>query len=181
MRVQLLALLLAACGGSVAFEGHSTLPITGTAVAKAPRVEVRATKIEIHDKIQFAYDTAVISRSSYDLMDEIVAAIEGAPQIAKIRIEGYASADGNPRHNQKLSAERARAVMTYLVAHGIAAGELEAVGYGAAHPIADNATPEGREQNRRVELTILDEANAQASSDDPVTITDDDDADRGTR
>lgn len=180
--MQLLAVLLAACSSSVAFEGHSTLPITGTVVAKAPRVEVRATKIEIHDKIQFDYDAAVISRSSYDLMDEIVGAIKGAPQIEKIRIEGYASSDGNPRHNQKLSAERAHAVMTYLVAHGIAASELEAVGYGVAHPIADNATPEGREQNRRVEFTILEQASAQTSDDDAVTVTDDaDDADRGTR
>lgn len=180
MRVQLLALLLAACGGSVTFEGHSTLPITGTVVAKAPRVEVRAKKIEIHDKIQFDYDAAVISRSSFDLMDEIADVIKHNPQIEKIRIEGYASADGNPRHNQRLSAERAGAVMQYLVDAGIPASELEAVGYGAANPIADNATPEGREQNRRVEFTILDDGSAQASDDDTVTITDDD-ADRGTR
>jgi outer membrane protein OmpA-like peptidoglycan-associated protein len=159
MRVHLLAVVLAAsCGGAVTFEGRDTLTITGTPVAKAPvaRVEVKETKIEIRDKIQFEYNKAVISQTSFELMDEIAAVIKDHPELKKIRIEGHASADGNPRWNKKLSAQRANAVMHYLVDHGVSADELTAQGFGSERPIADNATADGREQNRRVEFTILD-------------------------
>jgi OOP family OmpA-OmpF porin len=79
------------------------------------------------------------------------------PQIKKIRIEGNASAEGSPQHNQKLSEDRARSVLTYLTEHGIAAGELVSIGHGADHPIADNTSEAGREQNRRVEFVILEQ------------------------
>ena len=76
-------------------------------------------------------------------------------QIKKIRIEGNASAEGSPQHNQKLSEDRARSVLKYLTEHGVAAGELVSIGYGADRPIADNASDAGREQNRRVEFNIV--------------------------
>lgn len=151
------------CGGPVAFQGQSTLPVTGTpppAVAEVkppPRVEVRDNKIEIHEKIQFDYDQATIRPESSSLMNEIASVIHKNPQIKKIRIEGNASAEGSPQHNQKLSEDRARSVMKYLTDHGVAAGELVSIGYGADRPIADNASAAGREQNRRVEFVILEQ------------------------
>lgn len=164
MRAWLLISTVAAvgCGGPVAFQGQSTLPITGTppAIAEAkppPRVEVRDNKIEIHDKIQFDYDKATIRPESFSLMNEIASVIHKNPQIKKIRIEGNASSEGNAQHNQKLSEDRARSVMKYLTEHGIAAGELASVGYGADRPIADNTTDAGREQNRRVEFVIVEQ------------------------
>ena len=164
MRAWLLISTVAAvgCGGPVVFQGQSTLPVTGTppAVAEAkppPRVEVRDNKIEIHDKIQFDYDKATIRPESSGLMNEIASVIVKNPQIKKIRIEGNASAEGSPQHNQKLSEDRARSVMKYLTEHGVAAGELVSIGHGADHPIADNTTEAGREQNRRVEFVILEQ------------------------
>ncbi len=150
------------CGGPVVFQGQSTLPVTGAppAVVEAkppPRVEVRDNKIEIHEKIQFDYDKATIRPESFGLMNEIASVILKNPQIKKIRIEGNASAEGNAQHNQKLSEDRARSVMKYLTEHGIAAGELSSIGYGASRPIADNSTDAGREQNRRVEFVILEQ------------------------
>jgi len=111
------------CGGPVVFQGQSTLPVTWTppAVAEAkppPRVEVRDNKIEIHDKIQFDYDKATIRPESFGLMNEIASVILKNPQIKKIRIEGNASSEGSPQHNQKLSEDRARSVMKYLTEHG---------------------------------------------------------------
>ncbi len=150
------------CGGPVVFQGQSTLPVTGAppAVVEAkppPRVEVRDNKIEIHEKIQFDYDKATIRPESFGLMNEIASVILKNPQIKKIRIEGNASAEGNAQHNQKLSEDRARSVMKYLTEHGVAAGELVSIGYGADRPIADNSTDAGREQNRRVEFVILEQ------------------------
>ena len=160
----LVACTLAGCGSPVVFEGQSTLPIISSPptneVAPSPpqaRVEVRDNKIEIHEKIQFDYDKAVIKDASFSLMDEITNVIKKNPQIKKIRIEGHASSDGEPNHNRQLSNDRAHSVMKYLIDHGIPTGELAAIGYGADRPIGDNNTAEGREQNRRVEFTILEE------------------------
>lgn len=154
---------LAACGGPVVFQGQSTMAVNGTPPAPVaevkppPRVEVRDNKIEIHEKIQFDLDKATIKPESFSLMDEIGAVISKNPQIKSIRIEGYASAEGDAKHNKQLSDARAKSVMKYLVDHKIPAAELQAIGYGIDHPIADNATEDGREKNRRVEFTILDQ------------------------
>ena len=165
MRAWLLISTVAAvgCGGPVVFQGQSTLPVTGTpppaavAARPPPRVEVRDNKIEIHDKIQFDYDKATIRPESFGLMNEIASVIGKNPQIKKIRIEGNASSEGSPQHNQKLSEDRARSVMKYLTDHGVTAGELTSIGHGADRPIADNTTEAGREQNRRVEFVILEQ------------------------
>ena len=151
------------CSNPVVFQGQSTLPVMGTPpvhVVEAkppPRVEVRDNKIEIHEKIQFDFDKATIKPASFDLMNEIAQVIAKNPQIKRLRIEGHASSEGNPAHNRTLSDERAQAVMKYLSDHGSAAKELVAAGYGADRPIADNATEDGREKNRRVEFVIVEQ------------------------
>jgi OOP family OmpA-OmpF porin len=163
VRLMLITALAAGCSKQVAFQG--TTPISVSAAAPAatpvavapPRVEVRDNHIEIHEKIQFDWDRATIKPESNSLLDEIVDVIKKNPQIKKIEIEGYASADGEPNHNRTLSGERAQSVMAYLTSHGIAKAELVSKGFGADRPIADNATPDGREANRRVEFLILEQ------------------------
>jgi outer membrane protein OmpA-like peptidoglycan-associated protein len=155
---------LASCSSPVVFQGQSTLAVRGTpppppvAEAKAPpRVEVRDNKIEIHEKIQFELDKATIKEASFGLMNEIADVITKNPQIKRLRIEGYASAEGDAKHNQALSDARAKSVMKYLTEHKIPAAELVAVGHGIDKPVADNATEDGREKNRRVEFAILEQ------------------------
>jgi outer membrane protein OmpA-like peptidoglycan-associated protein len=72
-------------------------------------------------------------------------------------VQGHTDATGTPEHNVRLSGERARAVMAWLVARGIDEGRLSAVGYGETVPLGDNATDEGRTRNRRVEFRILEQ------------------------
>jgi OOP family OmpA-OmpF porin len=134
-----------------------TPPVHVVEAKPPPRVEVRDNKIEIHEKIQFDFDKATIKPASFDLMNEIASVIAKNPQIKRLRIEGHASSEGNPAHNRTLSDERAQAVMKYLNDHGIATNELVAAGYGADRPIADNATEDGREKNRRVEFVIVEQ------------------------
>jgi len=57
--------------------------------------------------------------------------------------------------NQKLSQARAASVIAWLVAHGVAANRLSPQGFGASHPVADNATEAGRALNRRVEMQLV--------------------------
>lgn len=76
----------------------------------------------------------------------------------KVRIEGFTDASGSPEANQELSNRRAGVVRDQLVQRGIAADRVEAVGYGSAFPVASNTSAAGRQQNRRVEIVISDEA-----------------------
>ncbi len=169
-----LGLGLAACVKPVTFQGQTSLAVTGTppaAIAEAPpRVEVRDDRIAINEKIQFEFDKAMIMPASFGLMDEIASVIAKNPQIKRLRIEGYASSEGDVAHNQQLSEARARSVMTYLTGKGIAAGLLVTVGHGTEKPIADNSTEEGREQNRRVEFVIIEQdVTAKKIEIDPTT------------
>ena len=74
----------------------------------------------------------------------------------KISIEGHTDNVGNAKYNQGLSEQRAAAVKEYLLKNGVSGGErITTVGYGQTKPIADNATANGRFQNRRVEIVAL--------------------------
>lgn len=71
-----------------------------------------------------------------------------------VGVIGHTDATGTPTVNQRLSESRARAVVAYLVSKDVAASRLVASGEGEARPVASNDTPEGRAQNRRVEIVI---------------------------
>ena len=72
-----------------------------------------------------------------------------------IRITGHTDNVGSDKANMTLSEGRAKAVRSEIIKRGIAAERIEAEGKGETEPIADNATEEGRAQNRRVEFTII--------------------------
>lgn len=75
-----------------------------------------------------------------------------------LAIEGHTDSVGTDDYNQQLSERRAQAVRDYFVQQGINSGAIEANGYGKTEPIATNDTPEGRQQNRRVELILSGDA-----------------------
>jgi len=158
-----LGLGLVGCTKAVTFQGESTLavravpPAPVAEIVAPPRVEIRDNKIEIHEKIQFEYDKATIMEASFGLMNEIADVIAKNPQIKQLRIEGYASAEGDLTHNKQLSDARAQSVMKYLTGKGIPTRTLTAMGFGIDRPVADNSTEDGRERNRRVEFVILEQ------------------------
>jgi outer membrane protein OmpA-like peptidoglycan-associated protein len=75
-----------------------------------------------------------------------------------VQIEGHTDSVGSDDYNQQLSEKRAGAVRDYFVQQSIAADSIEARGFGKTQPIASNDTPEGRQQNRRVELVLSGDA-----------------------
>ena len=88
-----------------------------------------------------------------------------------VRVEGHTDSVGDDATNQELSERRAAAVRDALLARGVDAARIEAVGYGATHPIADNRTESGRQKNRRIDIVLSDEqilSNEHSASDDGV-------------
>src|SRR5271154_1820485 len=76
----------------------------------------------------------------------------------KLQVEGYTDSVGGDDFNQKLSENRADAVRDFLVTQGVQPDNISATGYGKAKPVADNATAQGRAQNRRVQLVVSGDA-----------------------
>ncbi len=74
----------------------------------------------------------------------------------KVLIEGHTDSRGSDAYNDALSERRARAVSTELESRGISADQIQTAGRGKAYPVASNDTPEGRQQNRRVEIVFSD-------------------------
>jgi outer membrane protein OmpA-like peptidoglycan-associated protein len=72
----------------------------------------------------------------------------------KLNIEGFTDSIGSEEYNQKLSEERASSVRGYLVSQGLKPDSISAIGLGKSNPVADNATPHGRQLNRRVEMVV---------------------------
>lgn len=83
-----------------------------------------------------------------------IARVLGDYDASVVTVFGHTDDSGNPAGNQGLSEQRALAVLQALVAEGVAARRVIAVGLGDRQPIASNATPDGRDANRRIELRI---------------------------
>ncbi len=98
---------------------------------------------------------AILSPDAYDELDKVIARIKLRPN-SDWRIEGHTDNYGEPEYNKVLSLQRARAVFNYFISKGLNKDRFEVVGLGEDFPIADNSTPEGRVQNRRVVLIRID-------------------------
>ena len=103
--------------------------------------------------ITFATDSAVFQTSFNRVLDSVAKVIKEYNKTA-VQIVGYTDNTGTVAYNN-LSLKRAQAVATYLQNRGVAANRLSVTGMGPNNPIASNATAAGREQNRRVEITLI--------------------------
>lgn len=103
--------------------------------------------------ITFQTDSAQIRGNFYDVLDS-VAIVLAEFKDTSILVAGHTDSVGNDNYNQGLSERRAYSVKNYLSSGGVAAGRIQAIGFGERHPVADNSTAAGREQNRRVELEL---------------------------
>jgi outer membrane protein OmpA-like peptidoglycan-associated protein len=178
-----LALSSSACGGTMAFSDTSSLAIVGTPPKppeppkeepppppKPKRVEVTADKIVIREKIQFDLNKATIKPESNELLGEIVDVFKENTHIKKVSIEGHTDNQGSDAYNQKLSDQRAKSVLDYLVGKGIEAKRLTSKGFGESKPIGNNETEEGKEENRRVEFIITEQEEVKKTFEiDPET------------
>jgi outer membrane protein OmpA-like peptidoglycan-associated protein len=124
------------------------------------KLVVKKDRLELKEKLYFAWDQAVLQEVSFPVLDEVVQALNDNKGF-RVQVEGHASSEGGDDHNQTLSEKRAEAVLNYLEAHGIDRERLASKGFGSSVPLDTNETIAGRENNRRVEFdvyfTILNE------------------------
>jgi outer membrane protein OmpA-like peptidoglycan-associated protein len=104
--------------------------------------------------INFATGTANLEPGAKTYLNKVAKLLKLATNI-NLFVKGHADNTGTAAVNEKLSTDRATAVVNYLILQNIDAGRFEAKGFGSEVPVADNASPEGRAKNRRVELEIL--------------------------
>jgi outer membrane protein OmpA-like peptidoglycan-associated protein len=117
------------------------------------RLVVEPDKLELKEKIQFAWNQATLEEASFPVLDEVVQALRDNKGF-RVEVEGNTSSEGTDEHNQALSESRARAVLDYLAAHGIDRDRLASRGFGSSVPVDTNSTSAGRENNRRVEFIV---------------------------
>jgi len=142
--------------------------------AEKEKQELRARLLQQLNSILATHDSArgliasmsdvLFKTGSFELLPgarERLAKISGivlAYPSLHLQVEGHTDSVGTDEYNQQLSEKRAGAVRDYLIQQGISADAIEARGFGKSEPVASNDTPEGRQQNRRVEMVISGDA-----------------------
>ena len=94
-------------------------------------------------------------KSEYESeINSFVEFLKKYPNVA-VEIQGHTDSDGNDKHNQKLSENRAKSIKKYMIRKGIVGSRITAVGYGETTPKYPNDTPENKQMNRRIEAKIV--------------------------
>jgi outer membrane protein OmpA-like peptidoglycan-associated protein len=110
-------------------------------------------RVSVSSEASFAFDSAEIKPEFRPTLDQVAEVLRGDPNV-RITIIGFTDSVGSAEYNQRLSERRAQATADYLISRGVGAGQVLARGLGESEPRASNATPEGRAQNRRVEIYL---------------------------
>lgn len=126
--------------------------LTGTGVQVARDGD--NIRLIMPNSITFNTNESIIKTSANNVLDS-VALVAKEYNKTRLQIVGYTDSTGNDKINQPLSERRAAAVANYLALRGVQGSRISSYGVGAANPIASNATEEGKAQNRRVEITLI--------------------------
>ncbi len=106
--------------------------------------------------VKFEFDSDRLTPEARTILIDVAGTLQSYPNV-DVEIEGHTDSIGSDAYNQGLSERRANAVKTFLIDRGVEARRMTPVGYGESMPIADNATEVGRDENRRVELKVIED------------------------
>lgn len=135
-------------------------PASETAAPADSAAPVPLAKVTVLQGIRFDLDSAEILPSSCERLDAIYDRLLATPDVEAVEIQGHTDDTGSEDYNLALSLMRARAVRDYFLAKGYPPRKLGVMGYGAERPLVANDSPEGRAQNRRIELHLVRVTNA---------------------
>jgi outer membrane protein OmpA-like peptidoglycan-associated protein len=121
------------------------------ATPRGDRVDVNGCSCDVTVKVNFKSNSTDITGADAILLDALADQVRRLPTLVG-EIGGHTDSQGSEAYNQDLSRRRALAARDYLASRGLNVSQLAVKGYGESEPVADNTTPEGREQNRRVVL-----------------------------
>jgi len=124
------------------------------AAALNVKEEPRGTVIVLPGSVLFETDKSQLSGGAQQKLTLIAGTLAPQADEHDIVVEGHTDSTGSRDHNMMLSQARAQSVMNFLVSRGIPAEAISAIGIGPDRPIADNATRDGRTENRRVEIIV---------------------------
>jgi outer membrane protein OmpA-like peptidoglycan-associated protein len=127
--------------------------LAALAALAAVKEEERGLVITLSGGVLFRSAESTLLSSAQVKLDQVAKALLDVPA-RNLIVEGHTDSRGSTSYNQDLSQRRADAVRDYLVQRGYPADRIQALGKGKGSPIADNASPEGRANNRRVEIVI---------------------------
>jgi outer membrane protein OmpA-like peptidoglycan-associated protein len=124
--------------------------------------EQRGVVITLDGQVLFVTGKAELLPIARDRLNEVAKSLKELDDDKLVSIEGFTDSRGADDMNMKLSQDRANAVRDYLASQGVKGEKLRALGRGETNPVASNDTPEGRANNRRVEIVIQSSAQAAA-------------------
>lgn len=105
------------------------------------------------NNVLFDFDRSEVKSEYHKTLETLIEYLKQNPK-AKINLSGYTDALGDDSYNERLALRRAKAVQSYLTKNGISSSRITSKTFGEKNPVQDNETPEGRSQNRRVEITV---------------------------
>ena len=120
-----------------------------------PTPEFNPNQLILSSETSFEFNSAKLKEAAYPELDKLLEQMKKYP-LSRWKIVGYTDNVGSEDGNIKMSQMRAESVLNYFVSRGIPKVRFEVIGMGSKNPIADNNTPEGRAQNRRVEINRID-------------------------
>jgi peptidoglycan-associated lipoprotein len=128
-----------------------------TAAEQAAKGKLIYTVTLSNDKVRFPVNHFEISDEAKAIIDEAVTPLKTENRGVYFEVQGYTDSTGDETYNNRLGEERAMAVRDYIAkTHGIALSRINVISYGESNPVADNKTRDGRAQNRRVVIRILE-------------------------
>lgn len=130
-------------------------PAPAPAPAPEPEPEPEPEQLVVLEGVHFEFDSHQLTPVAKGILDEAVTAMNTRTDIETV-VVGHTCNMGPADYNEQLSHKRANSVRDYLVAQGVEGNRIMSRGYGEALPVASNDTKEGRMQNRRVEVTVID-------------------------
>ncbi len=147
----------ALAGGSIGYymdrqEAKLRAELEGTGVS-VTRIGDNIT-LNMPGNITFATDSSDLSPAFYDVLNSVGKVLNEFDKTV-VEVAGHTDSTGTDAYNQSLSERRAGTVSRYLQAQNVNSQRIISVGMGEARPVADNSTPEGRQANRRVEITMV--------------------------